>query len=520
MERHGVGVREKAARVSWQTNVLGRPQAGWERVVRRVVVPVAIIAFSLVWAAAGPGMSQSNALPEAFPVFAVITIVTAVAVRWLRIKNDLDGHARLALPDPLYTLYLATVILAGTPGAILLAVVTPFIGSAPELFRSPQRLGEALRQSAAAAATTVAASLAYVGLSTVFIPHVSMLYARVLAALVASSVMLIGAVAFRVLEHSAVSGDLAVAWSSYLASPALRFQFMMLAIGPLLPLAALLDDFEAELAWTLFLVPLYAMYYLALLSMRLQQQTDELQRTVEELRVSRRREAELTGYAALITQAQEEERRRLARELHDDTAQALIALSRGLDTLSSRRGGSPPVEDTRFVEELGQLAKRSLESIRRACQDLRPSVLDDLGLSAALESLASSMTQRGLPCTYSLRGDPSFCQPEIEVTVYRIAQEALTNALRHADASQTTMELSYGSDSLELRIEDNGHGFDPEKATRGARAPVRPDEPEPRSGLGLLGMRERAALIGASLDISSSPQRGTTIALAVPLGKV
>jgi signal transduction histidine kinase len=512
-----MSIREKSARASWQTKTTEPVHADWVQAARQVILPLVIIVLAFLWAAAGPSISPSNTPPEAFLFLTLIIAATALLVRQLRIRNDLDAQATLALPDPLYTLYLATVILAGAPAAIVLAVVTPLAASAPELFRAPQRLGEVLRQSAAAATTTFAASLAYMAFSAALVSPIGALHAHLLAALVASIVMFAGAGIFRVLEYSAVSGDLATGWNAYLASPGLRFQFMMLALGPLLPLAELLDDIEAELAWTLFLVPLYAMYYLALLSMRLQQRTDELQQTVEELRVSRRREAELTGYAALITQAQEEERRRLARELHDDTAQALIALSRGLDTLTTRHGGSPPVEDTRFLDELGLLAKRSLESIRRACQDLRPSVLDDLGLSAALESLASSMTQRGLRCSYTLRGEEGSCPPEIEVTVYRIAQEALTNALRHAHASETTMDLTYSAEALQLCIQDNGRGFHPEDASRAARAPVRPDEPESRSGLGLLGMRERAALIGAKLDIASAPEHGTTVALTVPL---
>ncbi len=125
-------------------------------------------------------------------------------------------------------------------------------------------------------------------------------------------------------------------------------------------------------------------------------------------RRAREREAALEDYAALITHAQEEERRRLSRELHDDTAQTLVALSRGLDALSSRRPDQLVAEhDTRFIAELGDLAKRSLDSIRRACQDLRPSVLDDLGLAPALASLASSTTQRGLECEFEQEGESS-----------------------------------------------------------------------------------------------------------------
>src|SRR5579862_2709995 len=132
----------------------------------------------------------------------------------------------------------------------------------------------------------------------------------------------------------------------YLTSPTFWYQALLFSVCPLLPLVAVIDDIETELAWALFLAPLCAVYYLALLSLSLQQRTDQLQSTIEALGASRQRQAELQDYAALITQAQEDERRRLARELHDDTAQALVALARGLDTLSvgkaaeARRSGS------------------------------------------------------------------------------------------------------------------------------------------------------------------------------------
>jgi signal transduction histidine kinase len=300
----------------------------------------------------------------------------------------------------------------------------------------------------------------------------------------------------------------------YSASPALRFQALLLSVGPLLPLAELLDDIDSEFAWLLFLIPLCAVYYLALMSVRLEQGTHELEKTVMELKAARRREAELSDYAALITRAQEDERRRLARELHDDTAQALIALSRGLDTLASRRV-EPPLSsiDVRFSEELGDLAKRTLESVRRACQDLRPSVLDDLGLPAALESLAHSESNRGLECTFQQHGTCAACAPEVEVTFYRVAQESLANARKHAQATATSLDLYYDPDRIRLRVIDNGGGFDVEGILEsGATAKT-----ELRPGLGLLGMRERAALIRAQLTISSDPHAGTTIVLSVPL---
>jgi signal transduction histidine kinase len=235
--------------------------------------------------------------------------------------------------------------------------------------------------------------------------------------------------------------------------------------------------------------------------------------------VAREREAALEDYAALITSAQEEERRRLSRELHDDTAQTLVALSRGLDALSSRRPDQLVAEhDTRFIAELGDLAKRSLDSIRRACQDLRPSVLDDLGLAAALASLATSTTQRGLECEFEQEGESS--RPgtrEFEVTIYRIAQEALSNARRHANATSAKITLKYDEDWLTLTIADNGQGFSVTETLSRVRSPQAQGDAELRSGLGLRGMRERAGLIKARLEIESDPELGTTVTLTVPL---
>jgi signal transduction histidine kinase len=347
------------------------------------------------------------------------------------------------------------------------------------------------------------------------------LRAHILGALIASLLTCVGAAAAQVVEQELAEHNYGLPSLSqiqhYIASPSLRFQILLLSVSPLLPLAELLDDIDAEFAWLLFLVPLSAVYYLALLSVRLEQRGLELQKTVAELGAVRRREAELADYAALITRAQEDERRRLARELHDDTAQALIALSRGLDALSSRRV-EPPLSsyDVRFSEELGDLAKRTLESVRRACQDLRPSVLDDLGLSAALESLAHSLSSRGLACEFAQQGESVPCAPEIEVTIYRIAQEALANARQHAQATETRLDISYDTVRIVLSVRDDGIGFDlPAKLGQGVGGGAEGSDQRP--GLGLLGMRERAALIGAQLTIASVPKEGTRVTLAVPL---
>jgi signal transduction histidine kinase len=141
-------------------------------------------------------------------------------------------------------------------------------------------------------------------------------------------------------------------------------------------------------------------------------------------------------------------------------------------------------------------------------------VLDDLGLAAALESLASSVTERGVACDYFMTGEPYTCAPEVEVTVYRIAQEGVTNTLRHAEATHVAISLAYAPESVEVLVHDDGRGFD---VSRQPRSTTQASEVEKKSSLGLLGMRERAALVGATLDVESAPGEGTRVRVHVPL---
>jgi signal transduction histidine kinase len=506
------GGRVSLTRLTWQA-------------LTGVALPLAVVALFAGWASQDRSLPVPVAPINAPLVLAAITFAIALVVRALRRGLGMEGRAALALPDPLYALYLAAIILAGIPNAVLLALLTPFVEGAPDLLRAPASIRTVLRRSACAGVTTLCAGIVYLNISDPFVARIQTLRAHFIGAVAASVVMFVGVAVMRALEEQPTLGQFSATVARYFSSSALGFQALLLSIGPLLPLAEQLDDVEAEFAWTLFLVPLCAVYFLALVSVRLQQRTGELQDTIAQLGVARRREAELTDYAALITRAQEDERRRLARELHDDTAQALIALARGLDALSTR-AVDPPLSsyDTRFVGELGELAKRTLESVRRACQDLRPSVLDDLGLSAALESLAHAMSQRGLPCTFRQIGPSHACAPEVEVTIYRIAQEALSNTRQHAHAASAAVEITYGPETVELRVTDDGSGFDHGALIRahkrasddGNGAGDAETEGEARAGLGLLGMRERASLIGARLRIESAPDHGTEVALSAP----
>jgi two-component system, NarL family, sensor histidine kinase UhpB len=258
----------------------------------------------------------------------------------------------------------------------------------------------------------------------------------------------------------------------------------------LVSIADFFDNSIGELAWLIFLVPLFAIYWLILLSIRLSEQTNALRHSLQ-------RQEELRQYASNITRVQEDERRRLARELHDDTAQALIALARGLDGLKKQVAQ----KDLQWLTDLQELADQTLEGVRRACRDLRPSILDDLGLCTALEWLSNSFASRGISCTFVCSGQESRLNPEAEIAIFRIVQEALSNIWRHASAKQASIELRYLPQLVQVSIRDNGKGFAPDGQT----------------GMGLANMRERALLIGADLTITSSPQKGCTVELSLSL---
>jgi signal transduction histidine kinase len=277
-------------------------------------------------------------------------------------------------------------------------------------------------------------------------------------------------------------------WRKFMSMRALRFQWMVLSVGLLVSIADFFDNSIGELAWLIFLAPLLTIYWLIMLSIRLNEQTNALKHSLQ-------RQEELRQYASNITRVQEDERRRLARELHDDTAQALIALARGLEGLK----GQVAQKDLQWLANLQDLADQTLEGVRRACRDLRPSVLDDLGLPTALEWLTNSFASRGVSCTFTCSGQESRLNPEAEIAIFRIVQEALSNIWRHANAKHASVELLYLHKSVRVRIRDDGKGFDTDE----------------HSGMGLSGIRERALLIGANLAISSSSHNGCTVELSL-----
>ena len=212
------------------------------------------------------------------------------------------------------------------------------------------------------------------------------------------------------------------------------------------------------------------------------------------------------SYARAVTSAQEEERKRIARELHDEAAQNLVAIRRGLDALASLPGsGHRPATE---VQALRDLTGETLAGLRRFSRDLRPPVLDDLGLASALESLVDDLDRRtGLVVDLAVQGAPSRLPATTELVLFRIAQAALRNVEQHADATRITVALSFEPDGIRLSISDDG---------RGVTLPDEITELAAGGKLGVLGMHERAHLVDAELDIDTAPGRGTCVTVAVP----
>lgn len=216
----------------------------------------------------------------------------------------------------------------------------------------------------------------------------------------------------------------------------------------------------------------------------------------------------LRYYARRITQAQENERKRIARELHDDTIQSLIALSRRLEGLATSQEQLPNGASAR-IRELWEQTGEMVRRVREFSQNLRPSVLDDLGLLPTLEELTADVErQMGLKTEFHASGERRRLSSEVELTIFRIAQEALSNVRRHARATRLTTTVELSDTAVRLRIEDDGIGFRPPKLTDDLRA---------EDGLGLIGMHERVRLLGGSLRIESEPGVGTAVIAEVPL---
>ncbi len=219
----------------------------------------------------------------------------------------------------------------------------------------------------------------------------------------------------------------------------------------------------------------------------------------------------LHGYIGAITEAQEDERQRLARELHDDTLQALIALKQRvqLTQLEQVSAGAPATPQTPKLGEVVGLIEQTIENLRRLTRAMRPAYLEDLGLVPALEVLAREASQgMGFTVEFHHQGNEIRLDASKELALYRIAQETLSNIARHAQARHASLSITYLPQSVQLQVDDDGTGF----IMLGNTSEYAAEE-----HYGLLGMHERAELIGAALQVRSAPGRGTTITVTLPV---
>jgi len=230
--------------------------------------------------------------------------------------------------------------------------------------------------------------------------------------------------------------------------------------------------------------------------------------TLRDVTEQRRMQDSLRYYLSQITKVQEEERKRIARDLHDDTSQALYALSRQVDNFTRDNAALTPDQST-FLKELRQQLNNTLEGIHRFTQELRPPMLDDLGLSAALRWQVSDLEKRsGIEAELTVSGVERRCSAEVELMIFRIVQEALRNVEKHAQASKVEVAVEFGKGKTKVSIGDNGKGFD----LSGSLADL------PRAGkLGLAGMEERVRLLNGTMKIESEPDKGTRVMIEVPI---
>ncbi len=217
-------------------------------------------------------------------------------------------------------------------------------------------------------------------------------------------------------------------------------------------------------------------------------------------------EARLREFAAHIQSVREEERTNIAREIHDELGQALTGLRMDLSWLEKRLPGQPN-EAGEKVKAMFQLIDTTIQSVRKISSDLRPQVLDDVGLLGTLKWQAREFQARtGIRCKVEVSGDECAMAPERSTAVFRIFQEVMTNVMRHAKATRVEIKLHFDEGRLVLQIADNGQGIAPA------------DIQNPKS-LGLLGIRERTMILGGSVEIDGIAHKGTSVRLSVPMQK-
>ncbi len=231
---------------------------------------------------------------------------------------------------------------------------------------------------------------------------------------------------------------------------------------------------------------------------------DRLRVTSEEMVASREELRELAEQQRSVRDA---EQKRIAREIHDELGQALTSLKLGIHLLKRNISNGNGVEDklTSEIDDLSKQVDSTIGTVRRIATELRPSVLDDFGLVAAIEWQTKEFGSRsGIDCIFSSNVDEIELESDASTAVFRILQEALTNIGRHADATQVHVRFEHSNGDLQLTVDDNGRGIDRERTKK-------------NRSLGLLGMRERARLLEGEVSISSSKNGGTQVRLVAPV---
>ncbi len=225
-----------------------------------------------------------------------------------------------------------------------------------------------------------------------------------------------------------------------------------------------------------------------------QRAEDKLRRSLDQLRA-------LTTYLQYV---REEERTRIAREVHDELGQALTGLKLDMSWLASKLGKNAKQVQQK-VKTMVDHIDATIQTVRRIATELRPGILDSLGLIAAMEWQANEFQSRsGIPCVVTTTLEETIWDQDITTVFFRIFQETLTNIIRHAHATRVAVRLDQDQDTLVMTVSDNGRG-------------ITEDEMASTRSLGLLGMRERATLIGGELTLQGAPGQGTTVTLRVPL---
>lgn len=213
-------------------------------------------------------------------------------------------------------------------------------------------------------------------------------------------------------------------------------------------------------------------------------------------------------YVQQVTRAQEDERKRIARELHDEVSPSVLLLIQRLDAITS--GSKPKLSRSleKELEDLRRQAVETLEGLRRCAQDLRPRILDDLGLVAALEWMTDDMAKsQGIDANAEIVGKERTLPAETQLLLFRIAQEALSNIRRHARATKAVVKLEFGDNNITMAVIDNGKGFEVPKRTEDLASAGR---------FGVMGMHERARLLRGTLNMKSDLGKGTQVVVQVP----